>query len=83
MRRYGNASTVEKLISRKIFQVATANPTRKIAEGNDMVKCGYNKCKNHLNGFFNPYNVPESLSCIVNDGKETFYCCEEHYDMCH
>ncbi len=46
-----------------------------------MVKCGYTKCENHLNGWFNIYHVPESL-CVQTKEGETFYCCEEHHDMC-
>jgi hypothetical protein len=46
-----------------------------------MVKCGYAECKNHLNGWFNPYHVPECL-CVETMAGETFYCCEDHHDMC-
>jgi hypothetical protein len=80
VRRYGYASSVEKSISRKIFQVATENPTRKIAEGNDMVKCGYSECDNHFNGYFNPHHVPETCARVTKKG-ETFYCCKTHMDL--
>tara|TARA_R110002020_G_C16212233_1_gene767103 strand:+ start:1035 stop:1193 length:159 start_codon:yes stop_codon:yes gene_type:complete len=44
-----------------------------------MVKCGYDGCKIHLNGYFNVYHVPTAIAIVTKDG-ETFYCCEEHYE---
>ncbi len=44
-----------------------------------MVKCGYSKCDNHFNGYFNPHHVPETCAKVTKEG-ETFYCCKTHMD---
>lgn len=44
-----------------------------------MVKCGYDGCKKHMNGYFNVYHVPTAIAIVTEDG-ETFYCCEDHYE---
>jgi hypothetical protein len=45
----------------------------------EMVKCGYKKCKIHINGYFNIYHVPTAIAVITKEG-ESFYCCEDHYE---
>ena len=34
-----------------------------------MVKCGFDGCKKHLNGYFNVYHVPAAGTIVIKEAK--------------